>query len=139
MVTDDNGTCGNAWAIDTEKRTFTVKRNSDGSYRVTRNDRGTLPDQCRSEPRRLRDEGQARRDRPRRHPGKFHGYLRGTVTGGTFNPNAHLPGRLWLHRCLDRDVLRSERDVLVQRRLTRLQVRLPVHARKHQGLKFHHW
>ena len=32
VVTDDHGSCANVWAADTELRTFTVKRNRDGTY-----------------------------------------------------------------------------------------------------------
>src|ERR1043166_292589 len=42
VVTDDHGSCGNAWALDTELRTFTVKRNRDGTFRLWRRDRGTF-------------------------------------------------------------------------------------------------
>ncbi|MET0562195.1 MAG: hypothetical protein ABW114_01995, partial [Gaiellaceae bacterium] len=42
VVTDDHGSCSNAWAVDTEKRTFKVRRNNDGSYTLTRYDRGTF-------------------------------------------------------------------------------------------------
>jgi len=42
VVTDDHGSCGNAWAVDTEKRTFTVHKNLDGSFTLVRRDRGTF-------------------------------------------------------------------------------------------------
>jgi hypothetical protein len=42
VVTDDHGSCGNAWASDTELRTFTVKRNKDGTFRLTRRDHGAF-------------------------------------------------------------------------------------------------
>ena len=42
VVTDDNGTCQNAWAVDTSKRTFSVHKNKDGSYTLLRRDRGTF-------------------------------------------------------------------------------------------------
>ena len=34
VVTDDHGSCGNTWAVDTEKRTFKVKQNKDGTFTV---------------------------------------------------------------------------------------------------------
>ena len=91
VVTDDHGSCGNAWAVDTEKRTFNVQKNHDGSYTLLRRDRGTF----------LTNAGQSPGAcETRRHhgatvvagvKGRFHGYLRGKVTGGTFNPNATCP------------------------------------------------
>src|SRR4029079_7203174 len=42
VVSDAHGSCGNAWAVDTEKRTFTVHKNHDGSYTLLRRDRGTV-------------------------------------------------------------------------------------------------
>jgi hypothetical protein len=53
VVTDDHGSCGNAWAVDTEKRSFTVHKNQDGSYTLLRRDRGTFPDERRPEPGRV--------------------------------------------------------------------------------------
>src|SRR6266545_1636839 len=38
----DHGSCGNAWATDTSNRTWTVKKNNDGTFRVTRKDKGTF-------------------------------------------------------------------------------------------------
>ena len=32
VVTDDHGSCGNAWAVDTEKRIYKITRNHDGSF-----------------------------------------------------------------------------------------------------------
>ena len=42
VTTTDNGSCGTPWATDTVKRTFYVKKNHDGSYRLLRRDRGTF-------------------------------------------------------------------------------------------------
>src|SRR5439155_22206475 len=42
IVVPDNGTCNNAWAMDTSMRTWSVKRNEDGAFRVTRKDKGTF-------------------------------------------------------------------------------------------------
>jgi hypothetical protein len=91
VVTDDHGSCGNAWAVDTMKRTFQVKRNRDGTFRLTRRDRGRF----------LTDAGQSPGACETRRPhgqvvsagkhGKFHGFLRGTISGGTFDPNATCP------------------------------------------------
>ena len=71
--------------------------------------------------------------------GRFHGYLRGTVTGGTFNPNATCPADcgftdVWIatffgpsatFSCFS-DSAACKFDFHYQRA-------------RHQGLKFHHW
>lgn len=91
VVTEDNGSCGNPWATDTLQRTFQVKDNGDGTYRLTRRDRGTFltlggvsPGKCGS-----KKHGNTVRAGVR---GKVVGYLRGTITGGTFDPNATCTG-----------------------------------------------
>jgi hypothetical protein len=88
ITVTDNGSCGNAWATDTSNRTWTVKKNKDGTFRVTRKDKGTFVTLAGMSPGKCDTTG--------RHGllvnagihGKFRGYLTGTVSGGTFNPNA---------------------------------------------------
>jgi hypothetical protein len=93
VVTDDHGSCGPAhtWAVDTEKRTFKVKRNRDGSFRVTRTSRGTFVTLAGRSPGACQTKGKHGSTVLAGMTGKFHAYLRGTVTGGTFNPNATCP------------------------------------------------
>jgi hypothetical protein len=84
----DHGSCGNAWATDMSMRTWSVKPNGDGTFRVTRQDKGTFIT--------LADRSPGACDTTGKHGhlvnagvhGKFRGYLRGTVSGGTFNANA---------------------------------------------------
>jgi hypothetical protein len=91
VVTDDHGSCGNVWAADTMKRTFQVKRNRDGTYQLTRRDRGRFVTNAGQSP------GACETRRPHGHVvsagkhGRFYGFLRGTITGGTFDPNATCP------------------------------------------------
>jgi hypothetical protein len=91
VVNDDNGSCSNPWASDTEKRTFKVKRNHDGSYTLIRRDRGTFVTNDGPSP------GACETRRPHGttivagKTGRFHGFLRGRITGGTFDPNATCP------------------------------------------------
>lgn len=142
VVTDDNGTCGPpAWAVDTEKRTFTVKRNHDGSYRVTRHDRGTFLTNAGHSPGACETKGKHGSTVPGGIQGKFHGYLRGTVTGGTFDPNATCLAvptdcgftDIWIATFFGPSATFScfgdSRDC---------KFSFQYHAR-HQGLKFHHW
>lgn len=92
VTTTDNGSCGNAWATDVVKRTFVVKENKDGSYTLTRFDRGSFvtlagksPGACDASG----DHGQTIRAGVQ---GRMVGYIRGRVTGGTFDKNATCTG-----------------------------------------------
>ncbi len=142
VATDDNGSCGApAWAADTELRTFTVKRNHDGSYRVTRSDRGTFLTNAGHSPGACETKGKHGATVLAGIQGKFHGYLRGTVTGGTFNPNA---------TCVAAPTDCGFTDVWIATffgpsatfscfvNSTDCKFSFQYHAR-HQGLKFHHW
>ncbi len=73
------------------ERIFKIKRNADGSYRLTRYDRGRFLTNEGPSP------GACETRRPHGHTvmagkhGRFHGFLRGRITGGTFDPNAVCP------------------------------------------------
>jgi hypothetical protein len=92
VVTTDNGSCGTAWATDTVKRTFFVRKKRDGSYRVWRFDRGEFltlearsPGACDTDGR----HGSVVHAGAR---GRMHGYLVGTVPSTfTFNKDAVCP------------------------------------------------
>jgi hypothetical protein len=87
MTTTDNGSCGNPWANDTETRTYSVKDNGDGTFRVRRMDKGTFTTLAAQSPGACGSN---------RHgaavlagvQGRFRGYLVGTVTAASFNPDA---------------------------------------------------
>jgi hypothetical protein len=92
VTTTDNGSCGTPWATDTIRRTFRVKSNGDGTYTLTRFDRGrfvtlggTSPGACDTTGR----HGHTVRSGVH---GKLVGFLRGTVSGGTYNKNATCTG-----------------------------------------------
>ena len=88
MTNTDNGSCNSPWANLTETRTYSVKDNGDGTFRVRRTDKGTFitlatdqtPGECGS-----KKHGTALLAGVN---GKFRGYLVGTVTATSFNPNA---------------------------------------------------
>lgn len=87
----DSGTCGNTWANDTFNREFDVQQNGatfalteffkDGHFVTVA---GASPGGCeaQSEHGLLVAGGIS---------GSFHGFISGTVTGGTFNPDATCP------------------------------------------------
>lgn len=87
-VSEDHGSCGNAWAADTLKRTLIVKEKENGSFRVTRRDRGTFVTVAGQSPGACDTTGRHGHIVVAGVKGKLEGFLRGTVTGGTFNPNA---------------------------------------------------
>jgi hypothetical protein len=77
------------WATLTEKRTYQVHKNKNGTYRLRRVDKGTFttiagksPGNCAANKSK---HGQLIRAGV---TGRFGGYLEGTITGGTFNKNA---------------------------------------------------
>jgi hypothetical protein len=92
VTTTDNGSCGGPWASDVVKRTFEVKDNGDGTFTLTRFDRGTFTTTGGVSP------GACEKGTHHGHTvragvtGHLVGYLRGTVTGGSFNPNATCTG-----------------------------------------------
>jgi hypothetical protein len=87
----DSGTCGNDWAIDTFSREFDVQQ-SGGSVVLTEffkdghfvTFEGFSPGGCETGS----GHGHFISGGVR---GSFHGFISGTVTGGTYNPNATCP------------------------------------------------
>jgi len=88
VIVPDNGTCGNQWATDTSNRTWSVKKNKNGTFRVERKDKGTFVTLAGQSPGACDTTGKHGHLVTAGIQGKFHGYLRGTVSNGTFNPNA---------------------------------------------------
>jgi hypothetical protein len=89
VVVPDHGTCPKStWATDTSNRTWTVKKNKNGSFRVSRKDKGTFVTLAGPSPGACDTTGKHGHLVNAGINGKFRGYLSGTVTGGTFNPTA---------------------------------------------------
>jgi hypothetical protein len=88
VVTTDHGSCAqNPWATLTLKRSYSVKKSGDGSYRVARKDKGTFVTTGPVSPGACETGSKHGHVLTAGYTGKVHGYLKGTVTGGTFNPN----------------------------------------------------
>jgi hypothetical protein len=138
VVTDDHGTCQNVWAVDTEKRSFKVKRNSNGSYRLTRTDRGTFVTSGGQSPGACETKGKhGATVLPGIH-GKFRGYLRGNITGGTFKPNATCPADCGFTEVWIDTFFGTSATFSCDIDSAKCAFNYQYHAR-HQGLKFHHW
>jgi hypothetical protein len=90
VVVDDHGTCGptHVWATDTSMRTWTIRKNNDGTFRVTRKDKGTFVTKAGQSPGACDPTGKHGHLVDAGIKGKFRGYLTGTVSGGTFNATA---------------------------------------------------
>jgi hypothetical protein len=89
ITVPDHGTCQqNVWATDTSKRTWSVKPNGNGTFRVTRKDKGTFVTIAGQSPGACDTTGKHGHLVKAGVHGKLRGYLTGTVSGGTFNPNA---------------------------------------------------
>ena len=92
VTTTDNGSCGQPWATDVVRRTFHVKKNKDGTYTLTRRDRGAFTTTGGASPGSCDTTGNHGTTVVPGVKGKMVGFLRGKVTGGTFNPNATCTG-----------------------------------------------
>jgi len=87
-TTPDNGTCGQPWATDTVDRDFSVHDNGDGTFRVKEQFKNgsfvttgpASPGACET------DQHHGTTVRPG-VVGNFTGFLDGTVTSTTYNPN----------------------------------------------------
>jgi hypothetical protein len=138
VVTDDHGSCGTTWAVDTEKRTFKVKQRRDGSFTLIRRDRGTFLTTGGTSP------GACETKRPHGHTvlagkhGKFHGWLRGTVTGGTFNPNAVCPADCGFTDVFIATFFGANATFSCFEDSRDCQFAFEYNA-PHQGLRWHHW
>jgi hypothetical protein len=88
VTVTDHGSCGNAWATDTSQRTWSIKPSNNGTFRVSRKDKGTFVTLVGKSPGACDTTGRHGALVNAGVHGKFRGYLSGTVSGGTFNPNA---------------------------------------------------
>jgi hypothetical protein len=90
MTTTDNGSCPTApaWANETETRKYSVKDNGDGTFTLRRTEKGTFTTIAGRSPGACETKGKHGALIAAGIQGKFEGYLVGTVTAASFNPNA---------------------------------------------------
>lgn len=88
VTTTDNGSCGGPWATDVETRKYAVKDNGNGTFRLTRTDRGTFTTLAGSSPGACDTTGKHGKTVVAGIKGRFEGYLVGTVKATSFNPSA---------------------------------------------------
>jgi hypothetical protein len=77
------------WATLTEKRTYQLHKNNDGSYRLRRVDKGTFTTIDGNSPGNCAANKSKHGEHIRADvKGRFGGYLEGTITGGAFKKDA---------------------------------------------------
>jgi len=83
----DGGSCGGSWASDNFDRFLTVHDNGDGTFRVREDFKnGSFVTTGPSSPGGCEEDSHHGKMVASAINGTFHGYLEGTVSGGTFNP-----------------------------------------------------
>jgi hypothetical protein len=124
----------------TEKRTFSVHKNQDGSYTLLRRDRGTFLTNAGQSPGACETKGRHGSTVVAGVKGRFHGYLVGKVTGGTYNPAATCTAPdcgftdVWIAAFFGPSATFSCFENSKSCRFD-----FEYTALKHQSLKFRHW
>jgi hypothetical protein len=88
VTSPDNGSCGQPWATDTIHRTYSVKDKGNGTFTLRRSDRGTFVTTGPVSPGKCNPKGKHGSVVGPGYTGKLTGYIVGTVTASSFNPNA---------------------------------------------------
>jgi hypothetical protein len=145
VVTTDHGCDYRPWATDTITRTYTVKQREDGSYTVRQENKGRFVTLLGQSPSADPCPGVLRRGRHGQTlkagiSGKLHGYLQGTVTGGTFNPSGTCTAS-----CTSSDFITgfftSGSTFTCSQGYAgcRFSFEYTAQRQKRQGLVYHHW
>src|SRR5436305_753204 len=92
VTTIDHGCDYRTWATDKLTRKYKVRQNQNGSYTIRREDKGVFTTTGPQSPSADPCPGVIRHGKHGKLlqagiTGKVHGYIQGTLTGGTFNPN----------------------------------------------------
>jgi len=145
VVTPDHGCDFRVWANDKVRRTFTVKRNEDGSYRVRRTDKGVFTTVAGQSPSADPCPGVIRKGKHGHLltagiTGKLHGYITGKVTGGTFNPNGTCAAPCGNAAFLAGFFTAGSQFTCVNGYAgCRFSFEYTAQKSKKQGLRYHHW
>src|SRR6266545_7545419 len=145
--TTDNGSCapppGHEWADLTLRRTYKVTRTGANTFRVRREDRGTFVTRAERSPGACETTDE-------RHghlikagvTGKIHGYLQGTLTSTTFNPDATCPSECTTDAFITAFFGPSAGDTFTCFQGfagCRFSFEYSARHPRQQGLIFHHW
>jgi hypothetical protein len=145
VTTTDHGCQFRPWATDTIRRVYKVRQRQDGSYVVRREDRGRFVTLAGKSPSADPCPGVIRRGKHGQTllvgmRGKMHGYLQGTVTGGTFNPNGTCTAE-----CTSGDFIAgfftAGSTFTCSQGYAGCRFNFSYTAQRHkrQGLRYHHW
>ena len=140
--TTDNGCSGQPWATDTIRRVLKVHRNRNGSYRIREEDKGSFVTTAGGA---AASPGNCAANRTRHgHTvragvvGTLKGYITGTVTGGTFNPNGSCADP-----CGQADFIAAyfgpSATFSCRTNSRDCKFKWVYHAKKKQALLFRHW
>jgi hypothetical protein len=145
VVTPDHGCDFRVWANDKIRRTYTVKRNKDGSYTVRRTDKGVFTTVAGPSPSADPCPGVIRKGKHGQLlvagiTGKLHGYITGKVTGGTFNPNGTCVAPCGNAAFLAGFFTAGSQFTCVNGYAgCRFSFEYTAQKGKKQGLRYHHW
>ena len=145
VTTTDLGCSFRSWACDKISRTYKVRKNEDGSYTVRREDKGRFTTLAGPSPSADPCPGVIRKGKHGTTllagvTGKMHGYIQGTVTGGTFNPNGTCTAE-----CTNKDFIAgfftagSTFTCNQGYAGCRFNFEYTAQQQEKQKLKFHHW
>jgi hypothetical protein len=145
VVTTDHGCSFRSWATDKISRTYKVRKNEDGSYTVRREDKGRFTTLAGPSPSADPCPGVIRKGDHGTTllagvTGKMHGYIQGTVTGGTFNPKGTCTAE-----CTNKDFIAgfftagSKFTCSQGYAGCRFNFEYTAQKQNSQKLKFHHW
>jgi hypothetical protein len=145
VVTTDHGCSFREWATDTLRRVYKVRRNENGTYTVRREDRGRFVTLAGQSPSADPCPGVIRRGKHGQTllagmKGKVHGYLQGTVSGGTFNPNGTCTAQCSASDFIAGFFTAGSTFTCSQGYAgCRFNFSYTAQRHKRQALKYHHW
>jgi hypothetical protein len=145
VVTTDHGCNFRPWATDTLRRVYKVRLREDGTYTLRREDNGRFVTLAGPSPSADPCPGVIRRGKHGTTllagmKGKLHGYLQGTVSGGTFIPNGTCTTQCTASDFVAGFFTPGSTFTCSQGYAgCRFNFAYTAQRHKRQGLKFHHW
>ncbi|MGB2952635.1 MAG: hypothetical protein WBB74_04490 [Gaiellaceae bacterium] len=143
VLTTDGGCAGNTWANDTITRVVKVHLNADGSYRIREEDEGTFTTNAGGA---VASPGNCAENKSHHgHTvsagvvGTLKGYITGTVTGGTFDPNATCSANPCTQAMFIAAFFGPAATFSCQTSSTDCKFKYDYHAKKRLHLLFRHW
>jgi hypothetical protein len=144
-VTTDHGCDFRPWATDTARRVYKVRMNHDGTYTVRLETKGRFVTLAGQSPSADPCPGVIRRGKHGQTllagmKGKIHGYLQGTVSGGTFNPSGTCTDPCSSGNFIAGFFSSGSKFTCNEGYAgCRFSFEYTAQRHKRQGLKYHHW